>query len=107
MWPLTQEELVQVGGNFLRLRNKVSSIFKLKYNFKKQFTCITVLKFAQVCSYVFVGELTAFCMGPSKASYCELKDNHDGTFVLKVKAQEPGRHVLQIKYGGEHVNGEC
>lgn len=51
------------------------------------------------------GELTAFCMGPSKASYCELKDNHDGTFVLKVKAQEPGRHVLQIKYGGEHVNG--
>lgn len=51
------------------------------------------------------GELTAFCMGPSKASYCELKDNHDGTFVLKVKAQETGRHVLQIKYGGEHVNG--
>lgn len=46
-------------------------------------------------------------MGPSKASYCELKDNHDGTFVLKVKAQETGRHVLQIKYGGEHVNGEC
>ncbi|XP_056004557.1 filamin-C-like isoform X2 [Ostrea edulis] len=51
------------------------------------------------------GELTAFCMGPAKASYCELQDNHDGTFVLKVKPQEPGRHVLQIKYGGEHING--
>ena len=54
---------------------------------------------------VFVGELTAFCMGPSKASYCELQDNHNGTFLLKIKAQEPGRHVLQVKYGGEHVNG--
>ncbi|XP_078312685.1 filamin-C-like isoform X3 [Crassostrea virginica] len=51
------------------------------------------------------GELTAFCMGPSKASYCELQDNHNGTFLLKIKAQEPGRHVLQVKYGGEHVNG--
>ncbi|XP_062567858.1 filamin-A-like isoform X3 [Saccostrea cucullata] len=51
------------------------------------------------------GELTAYCMGPSKASYCELQDNHDGTFILKIKPQEPGKHVLQVKYGGEHVNG--
>ncbi|XP_061194597.1 filamin-C-like isoform X3 [Saccostrea echinata] len=51
------------------------------------------------------GELTAYCMGPSKASYCELQDNHDGTFILKIKPHEPGKHVLQVKYGGEHVNG--
>ncbi|KAL4220761.1 hypothetical protein ACF0H5_021155 [Mactra antiquata] len=51
------------------------------------------------------GELTAYCMGPHQVAYCELEDNHDGTFRLAVKAQESGRHVLQIKYGGEHVQG--
>ncbi|XP_048246435.1 filamin-C-like isoform X1 [Haliotis rufescens] len=51
------------------------------------------------------GELTAFCSGPNKVAYCDLEDNRDGTFRLLVKAQEPGRHVLQVKYGGEHVLG--
>ncbi|KAK3094337.1 hypothetical protein FSP39_000435 [Pinctada imbricata] len=51
------------------------------------------------------GELTAYCMGPNKAAYCELIDNKDGTFVLRIKPLEVGRHVLQVKYGGEHVNG--
>ncbi|XP_046393064.1 filamin-A isoform X2 [Ischnura elegans] len=51
------------------------------------------------------GELTAQCVGPSKVAYCELYDHGDGTFTLNVKPQEPGRHTLAIKYGGEHVNG--
>lgn len=51
------------------------------------------------------GELTASCMGPNKAAYCELEDNRDGTFELRIKPQEVGRHVLQVKYGGEHVQG--
>uniref|UniRef100_A0A0B7AH03 Filamin n=1 Tax=Arion vulgaris TaxID=1028688 RepID=A0A0B7AH03_9EUPU len=51
------------------------------------------------------GELTAYCMGPSKVAYCELRDHHDGTYSLVIRAQETGRHVLQIKYGGEHVQG--
>ncbi|XP_067668832.1 filamin-A-like isoform X1 [Haliotis asinina] len=51
------------------------------------------------------GELTAFCTGPNKVAYCDLEDNRDGTFRLLVKAQEAGRHVLQVKYGGEHVLG--
>ena len=51
------------------------------------------------------GELTAQCSGPSKVAYCELFDHRDGTFTLSVKPQEPGKHVLQIKYGGEHVPG--
>ena len=51
------------------------------------------------------GELTAHCMGPSKVAYCELYDHRDGTFTLNVKPQEAGRHILQIKYGGEHVPG--
>lgn len=54
----------------------------------------------------FKGELTAYCMGPSKVAYCELSDHHDGTYKLAVRAQEVGRHVLQIKYGGDHVQGE-
>ncbi len=53
-----------------------------------------------------LGELTAHCMGPHKVAYCELYDHHDGTFTLNVKPQEAGRHVLQIKYGGQHVPGK-
>ena len=51
------------------------------------------------------GELEAHCMGPKKVAYCELFDHHDGTFTLNIKPQEPGRHILQVKYGGEHVPG--
>ncbi|KAK3589648.1 hypothetical protein CHS0354_015146 [Potamilus streckersoni] len=51
------------------------------------------------------GELTAHCMGPHVVAFCELEDRRDGTFRLGVRPQEPGRHVLQIKYGGEHVQG--
>lgn len=51
------------------------------------------------------GELTAYCMGPTKVAHCELEDHHDGTFRLIVRPQEVGRHVLQVKYGGEHVQG--
>ncbi|KAH9509019.1 hypothetical protein Btru_048615 [Bulinus truncatus] len=51
------------------------------------------------------GELTAYCMGPSKVAYCELSDHHDGTYRLVVRPQEVGKHVLQIKYGGENVQG--
>jgi filamin len=51
------------------------------------------------------GELTAHCMGPLKVAYCEFYDHKDGTFTLYVKPQEPGKHVLQIKYNDEHVPG--
>lgn len=49
------------------------------------------------------GELTAHCTGPRKVAYCELYDHGDATFTLNVKPQEPGRHLLTIKYGGQHV----
>lgn len=51
------------------------------------------------------GELTAHCTGPHKVAYCELYDHGDATFTLNVKPQEPGRHLLTIKYGGQHVSG--
>lgn len=51
------------------------------------------------------GELTAHCTGPRKVAYCELYDHGDATFTLNIKPQEPGRHSLTIKYGGEHVAG--
>jgi len=51
------------------------------------------------------GELTAHCMGPGKVAFCELYDHRNGTFQLNIRPQEAGRHVLQIKYGGEHVPG--
>lgn len=48
---------------------------------------------------------SAHCTGPRKVAYCELYDHGDATFTLNVKPQEPGKHLLTIKYGGEHVNG--
>lgn len=51
------------------------------------------------------GELTAHCTGPRKVAYCELYDHGDATFTLNVKPQESGRHLLTIKYGGQHVQG--
>ncbi|KAK2172345.1 hypothetical protein NP493_968g02016 [Ridgeia piscesae] len=51
------------------------------------------------------GELTAHCTGPTKVAFCQLFDHHDGTFTLTIKPQEPGRHILQVKYGGDHVPG--
>lgn len=51
------------------------------------------------------GELTAHCTGPHKVAYCELYDHGDATFTLNIKPQEPGRHLLTIKYGGQHVTG--
>ena len=51
------------------------------------------------------GELTAHCMGPQKVAFCEFFDHKDGTFTLYVKPQEPGKHLLQIKYNDEHVPG--
>lgn len=51
------------------------------------------------------GELSAHCTGPRKVAYCELYDHGDATFTLNVKPQEAGRHLLTIKYGGQHVTG--
>ncbi|XP_064455536.1 filamin-A-like [Ornithodoros turicata] len=51
------------------------------------------------------GELTAHCMGPHKMAHCELYDHRDGTFTLYLKPQEGGRHLLTVKYGGDHIQG--
>lgn len=51
------------------------------------------------------GELTAHCMGPNKVAYCDLIDQFNGTFKLTIKTQEAGRHILQVKYSGEHIPG--
>ena len=53
-----------------------------------------------------LGELTAHCVGAHKIAYCELYDQMDGTFTLIIKPQEGGKHVLTIKYGGDHVSGK-
>ncbi|XP_046654649.1 filamin-C-like isoform X2 [Daphnia pulicaria] len=51
------------------------------------------------------GELAAQCVGPHKVAFCELFDHCDGTYSLLIKPQEHGRHTLNIKYGGQPVNG--
>lgn len=49
------------------------------------------------------GELTAYCMGPTKVAFCEFYDHKDGTFTVYIRPQETGKHCLQIKYNGEHI----
>jgi filamin len=54
---------------------------------------------------LFLGELSVHCMGPTKQAFCELYDHHDGTYTLHIRPAEAGRHMLTIKYNGEHVPG--
>lgn len=78
----------------------------MKWRNKITYLKTKILDIIGLFSFHFAGELTASCMGPNKAAYCELEDNRDGTFELRIKPQEIGRHVLQVKYGGEHVQGK-
>jgi filamin len=49
------------------------------------------------------GELLAQCKGPTKPAFCQLEDQHDGTFLLKIKAQEAGSHLLKVTFAGEQI----
>ncbi|GAU89920.1 hypothetical protein RvY_02412-2 [Ramazzottius varieornatus] len=51
------------------------------------------------------GELSVHCQGPTKQAFCELYDHHDGTYTLHIRPAEAGRHLLTIKYNGQHVPG--
>jgi hypothetical protein len=50
--------------------------------------------------------LIAQCQGPNTLAYCELVDHRDGTFTLHITPKEPGRHTLDIQYGGDPVPGK-
>ena len=55
-------------------------------------------------SEIILGELTVDCMGPhGQIVPVHLVDNFDGTQSVKVKPVEPGRHILNIRYGGDHI----
>jgi filamin len=47
----------------------------------------------------------AQCAGPATLEYCELLDNRDGTYVLRITPKELGKHTLTIKYSNDHVRG--
>jgi filamin len=56
------------------------------------------------------GELTASCWGAGgaggaggKAARCSFEARGGGLFVLTVRPCAAGRHLLQVKYNGEHV----
>ncbi len=55
------------------------------------------------------GELTASCWGAGgaggQAARCSFEARGGGLFVLAVRPCAVGRHLLQVKYNGEHVRG--
>ena len=51
------------------------------------------------------GELTAYCTGSTKVAYCEFVDQKDGTYMLKIRPGELGKHLLQIKFNDENLPG--
>lgn len=50
------------------------------------------------------GELTANCFGPTLPALCQFEDKKNGIFLLTIKPQEVGKHLLQVKYNEEHVS---
>nr|CAD2206051.1 unnamed protein product [Meloidogyne enterolobii] len=49
------------------------------------------------------GQISAQCSGTSQLEYCELLDNGDGTYMLRIQPKELGKHTLSVKYENEHV----
>lgn len=51
------------------------------------------------------GELLATCRGQMKPALCELVDQQDGRFLLRIRPQEPGCHQLSVTFCGEPILG--
>ncbi|XP_063967076.1 filamin-B-like isoform X1 [Lytechinus pictus] len=51
------------------------------------------------------GDLTARCMGPSQMAEVHIGDNQDNTFSLLITPKEQGKHILEVKYGSDHIQG--
>ncbi len=50
-------------------------------------------------------EIYAQCTGPTKKIKCEILDQKDGTFFLKIKPEELGKHLIDVKFNQESVPG--
>ena len=48
-----------------------------------------------------------FCAGAERNAYCELREEHDGTFTMILTPQETGLHSLHVQYDGQEVTGAC
>lgn len=53
-----------------------------------------------------VAALSLSVQGPSKADI-KCRDNPDGTTLVTYKPTEPGNYQMTVKYGDEHVPGQC
>ncbi|XP_012941870.1 filamin-B isoform X2 [Aplysia californica] len=51
------------------------------------------------------GEITASCQSQHQTARCDVKENNDGHYTLRVLPMEPERHILQVEYDGVHVPG--
>ena len=76
---------------------------ELYVSLKVVFHCLKIHCWKWDCGSL--GELTAQCMGPSRLCYCELYDHRDGTYSLRIRPNEVGKHTLVVKYSGDHVPG--
>lgn len=59
-----------------------------------------------IMSVSTTGELVARCFGPNINAKCDLEQKEGGMYALNVKPQEPGAHTLEVKYNGDHIDGE-
>ena len=57
------------------------------------------------CSYVCLGELSVYCVGPQSLAPCTLTDYHNGRVTLLVNPIETGDHQLHVKFSSTHVPG--
>ncbi|CAL1538126.1 unnamed protein product [Lymnaea stagnalis] len=51
------------------------------------------------------GEVTAECHSFRHTALCDIKENSDGLYTLRICPTEPEKHVLQIRYDGVQVPG--
>lgn len=51
------------------------------------------------------GELTAKCFGPTKQADVHIAEKGEGMYSLWITPREPGNHIIEVRYGGEHIQG--
>lgn len=55
---------------------------------------------------ILTGEVAAECHSHRHSARCDIKEEADGCYTLRVLPTESEKHVLHITYDGHHVPGQ-
>jgi filamin len=89
----------------IRITDDIDELLKIHFKPEDIETCVLGNEVQTIIDTkdAGAGELTANCSGAHVPAQCEFADKQDGTYILKIRPKEVGKHILQIKYNGKHI----